>query len=69
MKSQNEEILDHLRSGRSISPLEALEKYGCFRLGARIFSLKKMGHKIETNMVEKNGKWFAEYRLEEQEEQ
>jgi hypothetical protein len=44
--------------------LEALEKFGCFRLGGRIYDLKQRGHKIETVMVEKNGKRFATYRLE-----
>lgn len=64
IKNQCEEILKHLQSGRSISPLEALEKYGCFRLGGRIYDLRKQGHTIVTDMVTKNGKHFAEYRLE-----
>ena len=63
-RSQAEEILAYLRTGKSISPLEALEKFGCFRLGGRIYDLKKAGHKINTELVERNGKRFAEYRLE-----
>jgi hypothetical protein len=63
-KSQCSEILAHLKTGCSLSPLEALEKFGCFRLGGRIYDLKQQGHKIETVMVEKNGKRFASYRLE-----
>jgi hypothetical protein len=63
-RSQAEEILAYLRTGKSISPLEALEKFGCFRLGGRIYDLKKEGYKIITNRVERNGKRFAEYRLE-----
>jgi len=63
-KSQSEMILDYLKTGKSISPLEALEKFGCFRLGGRIYDLKKEGHHITTSMVERNGKRFAEYRLE-----
>lgn len=63
-KSQNEEILAWLEAGKTISPLEALERFGCFRLGGRIFELKAAGHKIVTDMVTKNGKRFAEYRLE-----
>lgn len=63
-KSQNEEILAWLQAGKTISPLEALERFGCFRLGGRIFELKAAGHKIVTDMVTKNGKRFAEYRLE-----
>lgn len=64
-KSQCEDILRHLQSGRSLSPLEALERYGSFRLGARIHELKKRGHRIETIMAERNGKRYAEYRLEQ----
>lgn len=64
VRSQCDEILKHLQSGRAISPLEALEKYGCFRLGARIYDLKRQGSKIVTQMVTNNGKRYAEYRLE-----
>jgi hypothetical protein len=63
-KTQNEEILKHLQSGKVISPIEALEKFGCMRLGGRIFELKQQGHKIVTDMVTKNGKRYAEYSLE-----
>ena len=62
-KSQAEIILDYLRSGKSISPLEALEKFGCFRLGGRVYDLKKLGHNITTEIVERNGKRFASYSL------
>ena len=40
-KSQNEAIREYLEAGHSITPLEALNKFGCFRLGARIADLKK----------------------------
>lgn len=63
-KSQNDIVLKHLQSGRPLTPLEALEKYGIFRLGARCFDLKKQGHEIVTTMVTKNQKRFAEYKLE-----
>lgn len=62
-KSQCGEILAYLQTGLSLSPLEALEKFGCFRLGGRIYDLRKQGHKIETVMVGKNGKRFASYSL------
>lgn len=63
-KSQEENILRHLQSGRSINPLQALELYRCFRLGARIFGLKQQGHKIESQMVKvPSGKRVASYRM------
>lgn len=64
MNSQCEDILRHLQSGQPITPLEALERFGCMRLGGRIYDLKKSGHKIRTDLVEKNGKRFASYTLE-----
>lgn len=63
MNSQEEDILAWLKIGHKITPLDALERFGCFRLGARIWQLKKYGHDIKTTMVEKNGKRFAEYSL------
>ena len=42
MKSQNERILAHLKKGKKITPLDALEKFGCFRLAARISDYEKM---------------------------
>lgn len=63
MNSQNKQILSYLQQGNSITPLEALNHFNCFRLGARIFQLKKLGHPIETEMVYNNGKHFASYHL------
>lgn len=62
-KSQNQMVLKHLQSGKSLSPLEALELYGIFRLGARVWDLKKQEIPIVTKMVTKNGKRFASYML------
>ena len=59
--TQTDQILAHLKSGKSITPLEALDLYGCFRLGARVFGLKKLGYDIRTETVESNGKRFARY--------
>ena len=61
--SQNEVILNHLKTIGSITPMEALLDYGCFRLGARIYDLKRSGYNIVAKAVEANGKRFAEYRL------
>lgn len=62
-KSQSQNILDHLDSGKSITPLEALERFGCFRLGARIWDLKRKGYNIITKLISKNNKQFASYEL------
>ena len=44
--NQNDYILEHLKSGRSINPAEADALFACKRLGARIYDLKKMGYRI-----------------------
>lgn len=39
-------ILRHIQHYGSISPQEALKYYGCMRLGARIYDLKRRGYPI-----------------------
>lgn len=63
-KTQKELVLERLKEGRSITPLEALSEYGCFRLAAVICELRKDGYGIETEMVTVNGKTYASYTLE-----
>ena len=62
-QTQCKQILDHMEMYGSIEPLEALEKIGCFRLGARIHDLRKKGYIIETDIIHKNGKQYAKYIL------
>ena len=61
--TQNQRILEYLKSGKKLTPLVALEKFGCFRLSARIFNLTEEGHAIITKNVTRKGKTFAEYSL------
>lgn len=60
--SQTDTILKALRRG-PITPLEALERFGCFRLAARVRDLREQGHTIVTETVKSNGKSFARYRF------
>ena len=62
MKTQIEAILAHLNR-KSFTPLEALEKYGCFRLAAVIHKLRSRGVPIKTVDKTENGKTFAQYFL------
>lgn len=50
--SQEYLILMHLQKGYSITPLEALTKYGCFRLSARIHGLRKKGYAIHMRLTD-----------------
>jgi hypothetical protein len=63
-KAQTQKILEYLKSGKTISPGEALVWAGSFRLAARIKDLRDAGHVIETEMkADENGKRYARYRL------
>jgi len=60
--SQVERILAALLAGERLTPLIALERFGCFRLGGRVYDLKKLGHDVQSRMIElPNGKHVAEY--------
>lgn len=64
--TQNAAILKHLKR-KSITPIDALELYGCLRLAARIDNLRKQGHDIKTTVIRNsNGKRFARYSLKQQ---
>lgn len=64
-KTQKELIREYLERGNSLTPMDALELFGCFRLATRIFELKREGLDIVTDMVENKatGKRYASYRL------
>ncbi len=62
--SQEQAILAWMKSGNSITPLDALHLFGCFRLAARIADLKAAGNVIETDLVATpSRKRVARYRL------
>lgn len=63
--TQASNILAHLKEGKAITPLEALNLYGCFRLAAVIYILKNdYGVEIETKRVKTpSGKYVAQYSL------
>ena len=50
MNSQAQEILNHLQNVGSLTPLDALNKFGCMRLGARIYDLRTAGHDIRMTL-------------------
>jgi len=66
-QSQDDAVLEWLSEYGSIEPMQALSKLGCYRLSAVIHRLRKIGHKITTSMITKQGKFkivkFAKYTL------
>jgi hypothetical protein len=62
-KNQTNRILRYLRTGRGITPLSALSRFGCMRLAARIEELRDAGIRINSRMMQRNGRRFACYSL------
>ena len=63
LTGQNRAILNYLESGGSLSSIEALNRFQCFRLAARVRDLRKAGHNIQTKTVKEDGKKYAVYSL------
>jgi len=40
--SQTKQILEYMKQGNKITPLEALRKFGCFRLTSRIWDIERL---------------------------
>lgn len=56
-------IRSWLRSGKALTPIEALNRFGCRRLAARIHELRTEGLQIITERVQRNGTTVARYRM------
>lgn len=65
--TQAAQILEALKRGRVLTPLDALHEFGCFRLAARVGELRDAGYRVVTTTRSQNGKRYAEYRLDERE--
>jgi hypothetical protein len=62
--SQNKQIADYLNKGKKLTPIDALNKFGCFRLAARIADLRNDGMNIVTNTIKlENKKQIAQYSV------
>lgn len=67
--SQVRAILAYMRKGYKITPMEALKKFSCFRLGARIKDIEEIvgypPHRDRVQVENASGKqvWVARYWL------
>ena len=63
--TQKSKVRAHLQSGQSITPIDALERYGCFRLAAIIHTLKNdYGMDIKTELIKnKYGTKYGKYTM------
>jgi len=63
LDSQTALIKGWLLNGRSITQLDALNMFGCFRLAARIADIREQGLDVVTDMITVNDKRIAKYYL------
>ena len=64
--SIKDKVLEHLQSGKTLTALEALDKFGCMQLNTRIHELKKEGNNIETTLVSNGKKRWGIYKLKQE---
>ncbi|POY44073.1 hypothetical protein C3007_07075 [Avibacterium gallinarum] len=66
-QSQCNKILAYLKTGKKITALEALNRFGCMRLSARILDLREQGYPITDEMMKdpNSGKRYKAYWLME----
>lgn len=57
------QIKEYLLAGNSITPIEALNMFGAFRLAAIVFKLKEQGLNIKTDIISEDNKRFAKYSV------
>lgn len=63
-ESQSQAILKHMQNGNEVTALEALMRFKCMRLAARIKDLREMGIDIADRWVTRDdNKRFKAYRL------
>ena len=63
-ESQNRRIAAWLEQGNSLTQMEALNMFQCFRLASRINDLRKRGLEIVTEKIITNtGKRVANYKM------
>lgn len=64
IEAQNQMVLDYLKTGKILTPIEALDLFGCFRLSARIYELKSDGWPIHCDRRKlDNGKVVGHYSM------
>jgi len=62
LTNQASQIKHYLEQGHTLTSIEALEKFQCFRLASRIHDLKKSGYAVDKIMITgTNGKRWAQY--------
>lgn len=61
--SQNAKVLEYLKTGATLTCLEAMQKGLTHNLRSRISNLKDAGHNIKSELVKVDGTYIAKYSL------
>lgn len=60
LKPQTELVLAHLETGADLTPQDALRRFGCFRLAARVAELRGAGYNVITDRSCGYARYFLE---------
>lgn len=63
MATQCERLLEYLKEHKEIQPLKAWRELGIYRLGARVFDLRKDGHNIASDYQTITNRFGAKCRV------
>ena len=62
--TKSDKVMYHINQYGSITPLEALTRYGIMRLASRVNDLRNEGFRIVSDMKVHDGRRYASYRME-----
>lgn len=67
--TQKDRVLKYMQDFGKITPLDAIREFGCLRLSARVFDLKRDGYNIVSETETSKNRYgesvsYASYRLE-----
>ena len=65
MNTQNDRLLEYLKTHDGITQVEALNELGIFRLASRVNDLKKKGFDISGRMIFVRNRFDEEIRVKE----
>jgi len=63
-KTQTDRIRMYLETGKSLTAMDALVRFNCLRLAARIKNLRDDGVPIKSELVHKDGKKYSRYFMD-----
>lgn len=60
---QTERVLQYMKDHKTITPKQAMEELGIYRLGARIYDLRQQGHEIKAGWLETQNRYGEKTRV------